>query len=113
MWMLQRLMAHPSAYHVTRLLRLPGRVEGSSVRAALEALSVRHGVLRVRLRASGDGFWQEEVEAGSWRMDWGELAMASGGAPEVLSAERERLFDLEAGPLWRARWWREADGGRL
>lgn len=113
MWMLQRMMAHPSAYHVTRLLRMPEGVSASEARRVLEILARRHGVLRVRLWEEDGQFWQEDLPEGRWRMDWRHLQASEGEAAAMLSAERERLFDLTSGPLWRACWLEGAAGTML
>lgn len=113
MWMLQRMMAHSSAYHVTRLLRMPEGVSASEARRVLEILARRHGVLRVRLWEEDGQFWQEDLPEGRWRMDWRDLQASEGEAAAMLSAERERLFDLTSGPLWRACWLEGAAGTML
>ncbi|NDC77874.1 MAG: amino acid adenylation domain-containing protein, partial [Chitinophagia bacterium] len=113
MWMLQRMMAHPSAYHVTRLLRIPKGIGPAEVRRVLEVLARRHGVLRTRLWEQDGSFWQEEQPAGRWQLDWRELHASDDGYAALLSEERERLFDLSSGPLWRACWLHGSGASRL
>jgi amino acid adenylation domain-containing protein len=113
MWMLQRLMAHPSAYHLTRLLRMPKGIGPAETRRVLEVLARRHGVLRTRLWEQDGIFWQEEVPSGRWQMDWRQLHASDAGQAALLSVERERLFDLSSGPLWRACWLDGSEGSQL
>jgi amino acid adenylation domain-containing protein len=113
LWMLQRMMAHPSAYHVARLLQMPEGVSARKVRGVLEVLARRHGVLRVRLWEEGGAFWQEEVPVGEWRMEWREVYPADRGEASFMAEEWERLFDLSSGPLWRACWMQGSGESRL
>ena len=105
MWILQRLLPHPSSYHVAHILPVPKGCTEIDARSALQAMIVRHGILRTRLWEDAEGFWQKETHAEEWKLDWDVLQVGPGldGSAD-LSEEMECPFDLAEGSCWRARW---------
>ena len=113
LWLLDRLMPTGAAYNTAHLLQLSGELDPAALRAALNALVGRHEVLRTRF-AMVDGQPVQVIAP--------ELPMALGieelrdCAPEArvteatrrAQAEVEAPFDLERGPLIRARLFRLA-----
>ena len=111
MWMLQELLPHPSSYHIALMPGIPGFRTASDVRSMLQWMAEHHGILRTRLFQDEDGFWQEELPVDQFQMDWEEVeAAAKEACVELMTATRERVFDLSKAPGWRARWIQMADG---
>jgi amino acid adenylation domain-containing protein len=108
LWFLERLAPEAGAYNVAVAARGRG-LDAGALRRALETLVARHPALRTVFPILGDEPVQRVLPA--------ELA------PEVdflededqtrLSEEAWRPFDLERGPLLRARLFGPPDGGRV
>ncbi|HVW20928.1 MAG TPA: amino acid adenylation domain-containing protein [Opitutaceae bacterium] len=108
LWFLERFEPGGAAYNVPGALRLAGPAEAAALRRALGRLARRHEVLGSVLRetpegpvqsagdGAGPGWAEEDLEA---------LAPAAREAAllGLLAEEAARPFDLERGPLLRAR----------
>ncbi|MFD0279213.1 amino acid adenylation domain-containing protein [Kitasatospora sp. NPDC127111] len=110
--LLHQVAPESPAYLVSAAFRVHGGLDPAALRTALEGLTRRHAVLRSTFprTASGPvrrvhaelppGF--EQVDASGWSA--AELA-------ERLTAAAEQPFDLETGPLLRARLFTGTEGG--
>jgi hypothetical protein len=108
LWVLHQLAPRRSDYNVAAALRLRGPADPAALKAALDAVVRRHAVLRTRFDASG-GLPVPVIEPAADVplpvLDLGPLSEPEREA----EAARHRLahahapFDLEAGPLLRAR----------
>ncbi|WP_395293021.1 amino acid adenylation domain-containing protein [Kitasatospora hibisci] len=113
--LLHRIAPESPAYLVSAAFRVHGGLDPAALRTALAGLARRHAVLRSTFPRTASGPVQrvhaelppvfEQVDAAGWNA--AELA-------ERLTAAAEQPFDLEAGPLLRARLFTGAeDGDRL
>ncbi|WP_424188061.1 condensation domain-containing protein [Actinokineospora sp. G85] len=110
MWLLQQLAPDSGAYNVAAGFELDGAVEADTLRAALDALAARHGVLRTRLVLEDDGLAQRIGPPAAFDLDVVDLAAGVEAADE-LRAHAARPFDLAAGSPARALLLRGGDGG--
>ncbi len=111
LWLQNRLAPESGAYHLPFAVRLGASVDVDALVRALRLLPERHPALRSvfdttegepRLRAVGAlGLTLERTDASAWSPE--ELAHG-------IAAEARRPFDLERGPLLRARLFSEQDG---
>jgi amino acid adenylation domain-containing protein len=115
LWFLDQLdKAASHAYHIPATLRLDGRLDLEALRATLDALVARHEVLRTRIVLRDGEPVQEVGPADGFVLAEQDLSMLSGAE---LQAALERIradealapFDMERGPLMRARLLRLAD----
>ena len=118
LWALDRLAPGASVYNVAAAFRVESPEEGldpERLRAALRAVTDRHPALRLRMSDVDGEPRQRAAEPGAGGAF--DLAVAEAGewtAAEVqayLAAEAWRPFDLERGPLVRARLLRRAPAG--
>ena len=118
-WFLERLGAAPAAYNVPEVLRLRGELNVDALRRALDGVVARHESLRTVFPTVGGGPVQVVLPSLSIPLPVTDLSGVSADQREArakaLSDEESRaVFDLEAGPLLRARLLRmEADDHRL
>ncbi|WP_229210736.1 non-ribosomal peptide synthetase, partial [Duganella sp. CF517] len=113
-WFLWKLEPESAAYHISHALTLNGALDVDALKAAFEALLVRHESLRTVFRAGDDG--QAAQLVGEASDAWFEHIDLTGTAADALTAqvrgEVARLnrtpFDLEHGPLLRVGLIREA-----
>ncbi|MES1243271.1 MAG: amino acid adenylation domain-containing protein [Acidobacteriota bacterium] len=114
LWFLHQLDPQSPAYHVPGILRLEGRLDVSALEGALRAIARRHESLRTTVSLAGEQPAQRislEEEVQLPVVDLSKLSC------EARRAEAERLgreearrpFDLERGPVWRARLLRLAE----
>ncbi|HEV7587140.1 MAG TPA: amino acid adenylation domain-containing protein [Longimicrobium sp.] len=111
MWLLDRMDPGKTVYSVPLALRLRGELDGDALRRALDALSARHESLHTVIQlVDGEAMQVIAPDAGL------PLRIADlSDVPEhereaevrrMLRAESARPFDLERGPLARARLYR-------
>ncbi|MGW1954891.1 amino acid adenylation domain-containing protein [Streptomyces sp. NPDC001920] len=115
LWFLDRLVPGGALYNVPLALSIRGRLDVPALDEALRALVARHASLRTRLVA-GEGGEPRQVVADhpetAWEVeDLSRLPAAEREQAARASASREarRAFDLERGPLLRARLVKLAD----
>ena len=117
-WFVERLGAAGAAYHIPLLLTLRGALDVDALRAALVGLVARHEALRTTFEVRGAEPVQVVAPSLDIDLPFHDLTAFSGDA----EAEAERMsreewvapFDLERGPLIRARLLRlSADEHRL
>ncbi|MER5733132.1 amino acid adenylation domain-containing protein [Streptomyces sp. NPDC002138] len=115
LWLLHQVAPESPAYLVSTAFRIHGAVDPAALGSALADLTRRHAVLRSTFPRTGAGPVQrvhaelppafEQADASGWSA--AELAAR-------LTEAAEQPFDLEAGPLLRARLFTGAeDGHRL
>ena len=114
LWFLDRLQPGGSSYNVAAEVRLAGGVDLDALRRALNEVVRRHEALRTTFRTAG-GQPQQVIEARA-EVDLSVIDLRSlppqmreAEARQLSAAEAERSFDLERGPLFRARLMRIRD----
>jgi amino acid adenylation domain-containing protein len=102
LWFLERLAPEGGAYHIVVSGRVRGAAEAAPLHRALLALVERHPLLRARFPAEeGEPVLEIGAEA---ELDFAVIEAASEDeARRHLAAAAYRPFDLERGPLLRAR----------
>ncbi|WP_433549054.1 condensation domain-containing protein [Streptomyces sp. CA-294286] len=106
-WLAEQLSPGVSGYHDTAVLRIDGPFDTEALRLAFGDARTAHEAMRCRVKEIDGEPWQ------SFDAPAPELAYSDLGAVDAktVAARVERLaalaatepFDLEAGPLWRAR----------
>lgn len=103
LWLLDQINEPSGAYHIRYAWRLKGRLDAEVLGDALNEVIARHE----SLRTSFGVFDGEPVQVVAPRMPipliLEDLSGRAERAPERLTAEVERPFDLASGPLIRAR----------
>ena len=121
LWFLDRLFPGSPLYNVPLVLHLGGQLDRAAFEVAFAQVVDRHEALRTRLVDDGSGQqWQEFLDARAVRVGFEDLS-ALFATQDEREAEAERLalaeavapFDLEAGPLVRARLVRLAQDSHL
>ncbi|MBV8199849.1 MAG: amino acid adenylation domain-containing protein, partial [Acidobacteria bacterium] len=115
LWFLARLEPGAATYNVPLVLELLGPLAAAALAASLHAIERRHETLRTTFPTRAGRPWQRvaaPAAAALPAIDLGALppARREREAAGLAAAEWRRPFDLEAGPLWRARLLR-LDGG--
>jgi len=108
LWFLERLEELGSAYHITRRLRLRGRLDRDALVRALDRLVARHEALRTTFGSTGGEPEQRIGDARTSRFHLVEHDLAGHGDAlgelgRVMAREAAARFDLERGPLIRGR----------
>ncbi|WP_336206811.1 amino acid adenylation domain-containing protein [Nonomuraea sp. LPB2021202275-12-8] len=107
MWFVERLAPGTPAHNIAMAQRLSGPLDVAALQAALAVVAKRHEVLRWRVPQSGGVPTVAVTPPGPVPLPVDEVS-----EPEVaerLQAEARLPFDLDTGPLWRARLLRLAD----
>lgn len=111
-WILQGLDPDATAYTMSAVLRVRGALDQDRVAAALEEVSLRHEVLRGRIREGEDGPMLRIDPDPSWPLDLVETSDPD-TAMRAASAFIRRPFRLEGEALARAQLLRIAPGDHL
>ncbi|WP_158939704.1 condensation domain-containing protein, partial [Streptomyces sp. NRRL S-87] len=106
LWFLDQLDPGSAEYVVPVAFRVRGPLDGVALGAALDALVVRHEVLRTRFATGPEGDPVQVVED-PWRVaveqvDVSAEADPAGAGRAVVESFGHRPFDLGAGRLLRA-----------
>jgi len=117
-WFLERLGAAPTAYNVPLVLRLRGVLSADALRRALDGVVARHEALRTVFPTEAGGPVQQVLPALSIPLPVDDLSVLQEGErgareKEISDAESRFAFDLETGPLLRARLLKLADDEHL
>ncbi|MEU3020005.1 amino acid adenylation domain-containing protein [Nocardiopsis sp. NPDC007018] len=119
MWVLDRLRPGGVDYQVPVVLRLRGPLDRERLAASLNRLAERHEVLRTRYGTDDDNRPTQVVDPPS-RVpvafdDMGALPpeRARRYADDLVRLDLRQPFDLESGPVWRARLVRLGDEEHL
>ncbi|MFG6175959.1 amino acid adenylation domain-containing protein [Halomonas sp. THAF12] len=102
-WFLWQLEPQGTAYHISGILRLSGRLDGEALQGAFDSLVARHEALRTRFRPGDDGVPMQRIMAPE------PFALARvdlRGTPDSevqrhIRDVSDRPFDLAQGPLVR------------
>ena len=106
---LEQLSPGDPAYNIPRTLLLEGPLDAAALERALAALVERHAALRTVFAAGDDGAQVQRVNAAAaWTLVTEDLSALAPEAAEAeararAAAEASTGFDLQAGPLFRAR----------
>jgi len=101
LWFLDQLEGPSATYNQPTSLRIEGRLDRAALERALEGIVARHEILRTTFRVIDGAPAQEIHETIAFRLAEED---ASEEAIETLATEEaQRPFDLEQGPLFRAR----------
>ncbi|HYW06890.1 MAG TPA: amino acid adenylation domain-containing protein, partial [Longimicrobium sp.] len=114
LWFLERMEPGSAAYIIPSALRLSGALDVPALQGSLGELARRHEVLRSTFVVSGGEPFQVVGAAGEFTLPMDDLRplMAAEREAELArraAAEAWRPFDLERGPLFRARLFRTGD----
>ncbi|HEX8272375.1 MAG TPA: non-ribosomal peptide synthase/polyketide synthase [Longimicrobiaceae bacterium] len=115
LWFLDRLEPGSTLYNIPVAWRLAGALDAAALETALAEVVRRHETLRTRFAESGGGPAQIVLPFQGFALPVEDLS-ALGAAERAAEVERRareeaaRPFDLEVGPLFRARLLRLADG---
>ena len=107
-WLLWQLEPDNSAYHIPAALQLDGALDREALRRSFEALIARHESLRTTF-GQLDGQGVQQVQAATvFALALDEFNPGAGLDPEswvkaLVAREVEAPFDLQQGPLLRAR----------
>ena len=111
LWFLWQLAPASATYHVSWCYEVTGGLEVGRLAAAVDALVVRHEVLRTTLHEQ-DGQIVQRVGP-PWRCGLAAELATREQAAGLAAAAAQELFDLSAGPLVRARAWELAPDQHL
>jgi len=108
LWFLDQLQPGSSAYHITLTLRIHGALDVAALERSLAEIWRRHDGLRATFANTGEGPVQRIAPAGPFTLPVTDLtglpdAEREGEARHLVKQEAYRPFDLERGPLFRAR----------
>jgi amino acid adenylation domain-containing protein len=117
-WMMDRMDPGKAAWSLPLTVRLRGPLHVAALRDALAELAARHESLRTVLQWMDDGLAQVILPEGALPLRVEDVDGATEEEREAdarrrLAAELARPFDLERGPLVRARLYRLADDHHL
>jgi amino acid adenylation domain-containing protein len=107
MWFFSELQPGSAVYNIPSALRLKGELNLPALRAALDAIVLRHEILRTRFVPEGGSPVQLVVEAGSVPLSETDLsgepaAQREDALQRLLVEESRRPFDLGRDPVVRA-----------
>ncbi|MFD3658960.1 condensation domain-containing protein, partial [Streptomyces sp. NPDC058620] len=106
LWFLDQLEPGSTEYNMSTRLRLPGDVDLAALGAALDAIVVRHEVLRTRLVAGPDGVAHQVIDPPAPMplpvLDLSGSMDPQAAANDMVTKDALTPFDLANGPLLRA-----------
>ena len=106
-WLLDRLTGGHPVYHAPKGYHLRGPLDVPALERVLGEIARRHAVLRTRLPERDGALVQEILPPRPFRLRVADLASETEAGRErgLAAIERQEvrgLFDLDAGPTWRA-----------
>jgi amino acid adenylation domain-containing protein len=109
LWYLDQFNAHRSAYNVTKALHIEGRLDGEALQKALDALVIRHEILRTTYHHEDATPFQTVGEARAVELscfDWRESGLSARDEKvrRLLEDQARRPFDLTSDLMMRAAW---------
>ncbi|MES2940788.1 MAG: amino acid adenylation domain-containing protein [Pseudomonadota bacterium] len=108
LWFLDQFEGASAAYNIAAALRLTGALDARALERALDEVMRRHEVLRTHF-ASGQGEPVQRIESEARLRLWGDdlsglpVAERTARARQLAQEEGQAPFDLQTGPLLRAR----------
>jgi amino acid adenylation domain-containing protein len=109
LWFLHRLRPEDAAYHIARAARINGELDEDALHRAFQVLTRRHAALRTTFEDGPRGLRREVHERAEVCFEREDAERLSASAfHERLADEARRPFDLERGPVLRARLFRRA-----
>ena len=107
LWFLHRLDPADPAYNIPMAFRLDGPLDTGALERSLTGIVRRHEVLRTTFRLEGDSPVQVIGSPFDVRLDTVDISgEGEKGAAAFASGDGGKPFDLERGPLFRARLFR-------
>ncbi|HSK77695.1 MAG TPA: amino acid adenylation domain-containing protein [Thermoanaerobaculia bacterium] len=113
LWFLDRLMPQSAGYNMPANLRLEGPLDVSALEASLAGIVRRHESLRTTFAAVDGQPVQRIAPPGPWMLPVVDLSGDPEAAGREALAESLAPFDLERGPLFRAKLLKLADDDHL
>ncbi|MFD2168562.1 amino acid adenylation domain-containing protein [Tumebacillus lipolyticus] len=107
LWFLDRLLETNALYNIPFAVRFQGRLHSTALEAAIREIVARHEVLRTTFELEEEELIQ--VVATDTDFTLPILTVSEGQVQELASAEAAAPFDLEKGPLLRAKLLRLAE----
>ncbi|HEY3320746.1 MAG TPA: amino acid adenylation domain-containing protein [Planctomycetota bacterium] len=108
LWILDHMAPYRAAYNTPVLLRILGRVNIQALESALNQIIERHEALRTTFSAGGESAVQRIAPSLAVRIETADLrhycpTEREGCAQKMAAEEARQVFNLESGPLVRAR----------
>ncbi|HEX2254138.1 MAG TPA: amino acid adenylation domain-containing protein, partial [Thermoanaerobaculia bacterium] len=108
LWFLDRLYPGSAAYNLPKVIRVEGDLDAALLERVLGEIVRRHEILRTTLPLAGGNPVQVVAPPARFRLPRVDLrglpaARRQATARGLATAEGRAPFDLEKGPLWRAR----------
>ncbi|MEG1039167.1 MAG: amino acid adenylation domain-containing protein [Pseudomonas sp.] len=101
LWFIWQLEPQASAYNLTGAFRLRGALDRAALEHTLAALLARHEVLRTTFRLDGDSV--QQVIHARMACPLVQVDADPAGLQDAIAVAAQAPFDLEHGPLLRAR----------
>jgi acyl carrier protein len=106
LWFLEQLQPGGTVYNVPGVVRLEGALDAEALQRSLDALVLRHEVLRTTFQEGPDGPVQVIAEAAPCHFEQRDLSHLPETERDLqvrqhITTECERSFDLVRGPLFR------------
>ncbi|QWA30646.1 non-ribosomal peptide synthetase [Pseudomonas sp. RC3H12] len=102
-WFLWQLEPASAAYNIPSALRLQGELDIEALRSSFAALIARHETLRTTFRQQGDSAEQVVHARLETPLDITTAALDEAGVQAWVETQVRQPFDLQHGPLLRAR----------
>ena len=104
LWFLERRLAAPQHWNLSRLFEVPADFDGALFGRALGACLAHHDLLRARFEREANGWRQQVAAPDELSVPFTTCRVDGDDEGAKALAELEAGFDLEAGPLVAARW---------
>ncbi|CAA0101697.1 Linear gramicidin synthase subunit D [BD1-7 clade bacterium] len=103
LWFLEQLDPGNPTYNIAAAVRIRGHLDVPLLNKTFKLIIGRHDSLRTRFVQSADGPRQVIDEQLDWQMDISDLRQRDNKLSNMLELEANQGFDLESGPLFRAK----------
>jgi hypothetical protein len=110
-WFLHQLAPELAAYNVAFAARIRSEVDVATLRRALQILVDRHPSLRTRFLTRDTGPVQQVDERAE--IDFEQIDASAPELSEAIVADAHRPFDIEHGPVFRARLFTSSDNEQV
>ncbi|WP_218080278.1 non-ribosomal peptide synthetase [Anthocerotibacter panamensis] len=99
LWFLEQLEGPSSTYNIPAMVRLSGSLDRGALHKSLQEVVQRHEVLRTTFAQGAEA--PVQVIAPALKLDLPEVEAIEQTVEQLATAEAQRPFDLEQGPLLR------------